>query len=229
MSPEVPYFFRVVGVQNAVGKASAQSACMNALRSVIAAAVAVVAAPAFAQFSFEPSSGRCVDAEGRPGLNAGVRGPCGDLRGVDLEGANLSRLDLSGARLDGAKLKGASLQGANLRGASLENADLSKAVLSGAKLDGASLAGARLVGAHLEHAVFTRALLGAADLRNACVFRTDFGGADLRTALFSRNRAMVEGARFSRALVGVDTLPFSAQELVTLEVEVSAPVELSGI
>lgn len=201
---------------------------MNALHALLASAV--VAAPAFAQFSFDPSSGACVDAGGRPGLNLGVRGPCGDLRGADLEGAHLARLDLRGARLDGANLKGASLLGANLRGASLDHADLSRAVLSGAKLEHASLAGARLVGAHLEHAVLTSALLVGADLRNACLFRAGFEGADLRTARFSHHRALLEGARFAKALVGVDTLPFDAQELVSLDVAVvTSQVELSRL
>ena len=103
---------------------------MNALNAVIVSAVFAV--PAFAQsFTFDAVTG-C------SGLNAGVRGVCGDLRGADLSGADLSRLDLRGARLDGAKLVGASLQGANLAGASLENADLSRAVLTGAKLMKAS-------------------------------------------------------------------------------------------
>ena len=116
--------------------------------------------------------------------------------------------------------------GTHLRGASLENADLSKAVLTGANLERASLIGARLVGAHLEHAVLTQAVLAGADLRNACLFRAGFEGADLRTAQFSKSRAMVEGARFSHAIVGVDTLPFTARELTALDV-VDAPVQLS--
>ena len=42
---------------------------------------------------------------------------------------------------------------------------------------------------------------------------------------------MVEGARFARALVAVDTLPFEAQELAALEVEleVVAGVELTRL
>lgn len=194
---------------------------MNALNALFAAVVMLVAAPAAAQHSLD-ASGTCT------GLNVGVRGPCGDLRNAHLEGADLSKLDLRGARLDGAKLKGASLTGADLRGASLENADLSKAVLTGAKLNRASLAGARLVGAHLEHAVLTEATVTGADLRNACVFRTSFERADLRTAVFSKSRALVEGARFTQARVSLDTLPFDAQELASLDVQVAA-VELTSL
>jgi len=202
---------------------------MNALNALVAAAFAVVATPAFAQFSWDAVSGTCRDASGQQGLNVGVRGPCADLRGTNLEGANLSRLDLRGARFDGAKLMGASLLHSDLRGASLENADLSRAVLSGAKLERASLAGARLVSAHLEHAVLTSATLSGADLRNACLFRAGFEGADLRTAQFSHSKAMVEGARWAHALVGVDTLPYDAQELAALEVHVHAAGELTSL
>jgi uncharacterized protein YjbI with pentapeptide repeats len=198
---------------------------MNALHALLVAAV--VAAPAFAQFSWDPVTSTCRDASGQQGLNAGVRGPCADLSGAHLEGADLSRLDLRGARLDGAKLKGASLLHSDLRGASLENADLSSAVMTGARLEGASLAGARLVSAHLEHAVLTRAVLSGADVRNACLFRTGFEGADLRTARFSRTRAMLEGARWTHALVALDTLPYDAQQLAALEVQVRADVELT--
>lgn len=198
---------------------------MNALHAILVSAV--VAAPAFAQFSWDPASGTCRDAAGQQGLNVGVRGPCADLRGARLEGADLSRLDLRGACLDGARLMGASLLHTDLRGASLENADLSRAVMTGARLERASLAGARLVSAHLEHAVLTHAVLSGADVRNACLYRTGFEGADLRTARFSRTRAMVEGARWTHALVALDTLPYDAQELAALEVQVGEGVELT--
>lgn len=198
---------------------------MNALSALLAAAVAVVANPAFAQFSWDAVAGACRDALGKQGLNSGGRGPCADLRGAHLEGANLRRLDLRGARLDGAKLAGATLQHSDLRGASLEGADLSRAVLSGTRLERASLAGARLVGAHLEYAVLTRAVLTGADLRNACLFGAIFESADLRGARFSHNRSMLEGARWRHALVAGDTLPFDASELAALEVQVRASGE----
>ena len=201
---------------------------MNALN--VALLSTVVASPAFAQFSFNAADGACVDATGQVGLNAGVRGPCGDLRGSNLEGANLTRLDLRGARLDGANLKGATLQGANLRGATLDHADLSRAVLTGATLVRASLVNAKLVGAHLEQAMLKHAVLSGADVRNACLFAASFEGADLRTAIFSHNRMMLDGARFTRALVGADTLPFDAQELAALDVELEvASVELTRL
>ena len=200
---------------------------MNAL-NCLAAAVTLAAAPAFAQFSFDAATGACVDLDGKPGLNVGVRGPCADLRGQNLERADLNRLDLRGARLDGVKLMGASLQGADLRGASLANADLTRAVLTGAKLMGASLVNARLVAAHLEHAQLNDASLAGADVRNACLYRASFARADLRTAVFSSNRSLVQGALFAKALVGTGTLPFDATELAALDVEVEV-VELTGL
>ena len=201
---------------------------MNALNAVLGLCVVAAPAPAFAQFSFDATTRTCVDAGGHHGLNLGVRGPCGDLRGLDLEGANLARLDLRGARLEGARLKGASLLATDLRAASLDNADLTRAVLTGAKLEHASLSGARLVGAHLENASLNGAVLSGADLRSACVYRAGFEGANLRGALFSRNRGMLEGARFSRSLISAGTLPFTASELVALEV-ITEQVELSRL
>lgn len=192
---------------------------MNAQLTTIAAVVAF-AAPAFAQFSFDATTGTCA------GLNAGVRGPCGDLRGQNLEGANLSGLDLRGARFDGVNLKHASLMRARLQGASFQNADLTGAVLSDARLDGAQLSGARLVAARLQWAVLSHAVLTGANLRNACLVGAQFDGADLRTAEFSRTRGAVDGALWGKALVSIATLPYDASELAARDVQVSA-VELS--
>lgn len=184
------------------------------------ALLVVVAAPAFAQFSYDASSGACTNAAGEHGFNVGTRGPCGDLSGQTLDGENFQNWDLRGARFEGASLKKASFKGAKLDGASFVRADLTDAVMTGAQLDKASMSEARLVGAHLEHATITNASLAGANVRNACLFGTAFAGADLRTAQFSKQRSVLEGARFAQALVLIDTLPFSAAELARQQVEV---------
>lgn len=187
--------------------------------NLLVAAVVAVAAPAFAQFHFDASSGTCVNATGQRGLNVGVRGECADFSNQNLEGQRFAG-DFRGARFDGAKLRGASFQSAQLTNASFVNADLSGAVLTGAKLEGAALGQARLVGAHLEHAKLTGASLDGADVRNACLFRTAFAGADLRTTVFSKQKFMLEGAMWDNARVSADTLPFDSTELAARHVTV---------
>lgn len=196
---------------------------MQTSRLAVAAA-AVLSTSAFAQFSFDEDTGLCRDAAGRPGLNVGKRGPCADLRGAKLDGASFDDADLRGARFDGASLEQASFFRANLRGASFAGADLSKAVLTGAKLEHARFDQSRLFGAHLEHASLADATLGGADLRQACLFRTSFLRADLRHARFSQAKAMLQGARWAQALVEHDTLPYDANELAAIEVQVSRVV-----
>lgn len=192
----------------------------------IVAALVVAAAPAFAQSSFryDAASGACVNVAGEHGLN--VTGTCGDFRNQNLEGVEFGSADLRGARFDGARLRGASFKGANLEGASFVGADLSAAVLTGAKLDRATLTDARMVGSHLEHAVLTGALLNGANVKNACLFGTAFQGADLRGAAFSKQRSVLEGARWAQAVVLADTLPFNASELARAQVEVRDSMKL---
>ncbi|MBL8917220.1 MAG: pentapeptide repeat-containing protein [Archangium sp.] len=189
--------------------------------------VVVVAAPSFAsEFTFDAASGACVNAAGETGLNTNTRGVCADLRNQNLEGADFSAADLRGARFDGARLRGASFKGAQLNGANFAGADLSAAVLTGAKLDRATLTDARLVGSHLEHAVLTGALMNGANVKNACLFGTAFQGADLRGAAFSKQRSVLEGARWAQAVVLADTLPFNASELARAQIEVRASMTL---
>lgn len=197
-------------------------------KTFLIAALAVVAAPAFAaDFAYDPASGACVNAAGEQGLNT-ARGACADLRNQNLDGVDFGATDLRGARFDGAKLRGASFKGANLEGASFVRADLSAAVLTGAKLSHAALNDARLVGSHLEHAQLTGAVLAGANVKNACLFGTAFQGADLRGAEFSKQRAVLEGARWAQAVVLPDTLPFNASELARAQVQVRVAVELAA-
>lgn len=187
--------------------------------NLLVAAVVAVAGSAFAQYRFDPSTGACVNAAGERGLNVGVRGPCGDFSNQNLEGERFAG-DFRGARFDGATLKGASFRSALLSKASFVGADLTGAVLTGARLDGATLTQARLVKAHLEYAQFTGASLEGADLRNACLYHAVFSGADLRMAVFSKQKCMLEGARWENARVLADTLPFDSNELATRRVTV---------
>jgi len=190
------------------------------------AAVIVVAAPAFAQFRFDASTGTCLNASGERGLNVGVSGPCSDFSNQNLEGKRFTG-DFRGARFDGANLRGASFQGAQLSKASFIAADLGRAVLTGATLNGAKLVQTRLVGAHLEHANLDGASLEGADVRNACLFRAAFTGADLRTAVFSKQKFMLEGAVWTSALVLSDTLPFDSSELAARHV--TLPGQLAAV
>ncbi len=113
-------------------------------------------------YAYDPDTGACLDADGHPGHNLGVVGPCADLRGADLKGAPLAGADLRGALLDEAKLFRADLSGANLTGASLEGAHLIQV-----DLRAANLTGARLGRAHLGRARLAGAKLARADLRTA--------------------------------------------------------------
>ncbi|MFO0595892.1 MAG: pentapeptide repeat-containing protein [Myxococcaceae bacterium] len=196
---------------------------MKTSTSLIAALI-VLSTPAFAQFSFDPAVGACVNAAGERGVNAGT-GACGDYRSRDLAGADFASTDLRGARFDGATLRNANFKGASLEGASFQGADLTGAVLTGARLDRALFSQARLVGAHLEYATLTGASLSNADVRNACLYRASFQGADLRAAQFSRTRSLVSNARWSQAVVLSDTLPFDAAELAREQLDVR-PAEL---
>lgn len=193
---------------------------MNPLRLAVVALV-TLSTSAFAQYRFDAATGTCRNAAGEVGFNVGVRGPCGDLRNADLSGASLEAMDLRGARLDGANLKGASLLGADLSGASLRGASLVKATLRGAKLVGAHLDGAALLHANLERARLDGATFADADLRNACLYRAHFEGADVRGARFSQTRALVDHAHWSAARADMNTLPFSAAELASLNVQVT--------
>lgn len=192
----------------------------NSLRFAVLAVV-TFASSAFAQFRFDAATGTCRNAAGEVGFNVGVRGACGDLRNADLSGASLESMDLRGAKLDGANLKGAALLGADLTGASLRGANLMKASLRGAKLQGARLDGALLLNANLERARLDGATFTDADLRNACLYRAHFEGADLRGARFSQSRALVDHATWSLAVADMNTLPFSADELASRNVQVA--------
>jgi hypothetical protein len=123
------------------------------------------------RFRYDPQSGRCLDAAGREGYNAGSReiiataqAECSDL---SAQGLNLTYLRVTGANLRGANLAGvlfylgsitdSDLTGANLSGtsgqmdyrrsrlrnASLSGADLSWGDLRDTDLQGADLRGAR--------------------------------------------------------------------------------------
>lgn len=193
---------------------------MNTLRLSVLVVV-TLSTSALAQFRYDAATGTCRNAAGDAGYNVGLRGPCGDLRNVDLSGASLEAMDLRGAVLDGANLKGASLLGADLTGASLRGASLVKATLRGAKLVGAHLDGASLLHANLERARLDGATFGEADLRNACLYRAHFEGADVRGARFSQTRALVDNATWSAAVADMNTLPFTAAELASRNVQVS--------
>jgi hypothetical protein len=123
------------------------------------------------RFRYHESSGRCLDAAGREGYNAGSRealertgeAECADLGGgaINLTYLRLARANLRGANLADAlfylgsitdsDLTGANLArtsgemdyaGSRLRGATLAGADLTHSSLHGADLDGADLRGA---------------------------------------------------------------------------------------
>lgn len=188
--------------------------------ALFAAALIVSANAVAAPFSFDAARNQCVDAQGNPGWNHGVRGECGDFRGASLENANLNDLDLRGARFDGASLQHANFMRSNLQGATFEDADLTGAVLNGAHLEHAQLRHTRLVGANLQFVTLSGAVVDESDLRNACLYRTSFEGTDLRTAMFSQQKNLLDGARFNAAIVSSDTLPYSASELSARGVKV---------
>jgi uncharacterized protein YjbI with pentapeptide repeats len=143
--------------------------------------------------------GECVDEAGRPGLNPGVFGDCGDLRG-----AKLDAKDLSGTSLRGADLRGASLRKTKLDGANLERADLGGAALVGASARSTTLTYARMEDANWDGATISDStLVGArasrASFRDAILENDGFEGADLAQALF--DRAKSTGCRFTNALL----------------------------
>lgn len=191
---------------------------MNSLRIALVAALSV-ASSALADYRFDVASNECRNDAGELGLNAGVRGPCADLRQQDLEGVRFDSMDLRGASFDGANLKGASFLGAELSGASFRGANLNKASLRGAKLSGARFENAKLINAQLEHARLDKATFANADLRNACLFKARFDRADVRSARFSQDRSLVDNANWVGAIVAADTLPFTIAELATLNVQ----------
>ena len=80
--------------------------------------------------------GKCVNDAGEEGLNPGIAGMCGDLKGADLrqlplEGVDFSGANLIGARMNHAKLRGAIFHGANLNNSDMRNADVREAAPCG--------------------------------------------------------------------------------------------------
>ena len=91
------------------------------------------------QFKYHSKKKGCIDDNGIQGLNANLRGECGNLQNQDLSGTDLKNQNLKGANLRGADLSRANLSGANLEGTILAEATLSQTDLQEANLTNADL------------------------------------------------------------------------------------------
>jgi hypothetical protein len=130
------------------------------------------------RFRYDEASGRCRNADGREGYNAGSResltksgdGECTDFRGS---------INLTYLRLQRANLRGANLEGASFYLGSITDSDLTGADLSGTHGQ------MEYTGSWLR-----RALLTGADLTWSDLVGADLDGADLRDARYSPHTRM---------------------------------------
>ncbi len=91
-------------------------------------------------YRFHPSSGQCINQDGKIGFNKKFFGECGDITAIKLfrkrkiRKADLAYANLRGIQINGLDFSEKDLRGADLTGANLLGTDLSQTNLSGANL-----------------------------------------------------------------------------------------------
>lgn len=133
--------------------------------------------------------GKCVNSEGKEGLNTSYLGQCADFRLTGLGNLTLDEVDFSGSRFDGAKLDRSSFRGAILDGVSFERTSLSGVDLTEAKIRGTNFTGTVLKNvnfseAQLESPIFDEASFAGGTYsfftcQNCSFKKTNFEGAML--------------------------------------------------
>lgn len=164
-------------------------------------------------FGFRYKNGKCVDQNGKSGLNTGYLGQCTDFRGAIFGNIKLDGMDFSGSNFEGADLRGVSFVGTtfvgtNLKFVQLEGADLSKANFTEVNLTGVDFSKLKAEGA-----VFKNAMLNEVTFKSSQLKDADFSGASLENANFRKtdlkgaktNQANLKNATFDKETV----LPFS--------------------
>ena len=136
------------------------------------------------QFKYHSKQKGCIDDIGTQGLNANLRGECGNLQNQDLSGTDLKNQNLKGANLRGVDLSGANLSRANLEGtilaeATLSQTDLQEANLTNADLSSVHISKSKLQKANLTGTNFNEAIIRNTDMREAKVSQAKFSKAIL--------------------------------------------------
>lgn len=180
-----------------------------------------------ADLGYRYKEGKCVNSEGKEGLNVSYFGQCSDFRLVGLSNLSLDGLDFSGSRFDGAKLERVNFAGSTFTDVSFEKAILSGSELTEAKLIRTLFKGAILKnvnfseaqiqapifdeadfsggtysfftceGCSFKKAIFEGAVLDNADLSGSDLTGANFSSSNLRDADLSK--ASIAGANFNKA------------------------------
>lgn len=81
---------------------------------------------------FRFRDGRCLDANGREGLNPYFLGQCSDMRGVALRGLEFQGLDISGSRFDNSDIQEINFENSNLNAVNFDFASFTDVNFKGA-------------------------------------------------------------------------------------------------
>jgi uncharacterized protein YjbI with pentapeptide repeats len=84
---------------------------------------------------FRYKDGKCLNGEGKEGLNTVYFGQCSDFRSVVLGRVSLEKIDFSGSRFDGATLQLVNFSGATFESVNFEGAQLAGIQFEGAKFN----------------------------------------------------------------------------------------------
>ncbi|MGE0614822.1 MAG: pentapeptide repeat-containing protein [Bacteriovoracia bacterium] len=136
---------------------------------------------------FRYQNGKCVNGEGKIGLNPFYFGPCSDMRDL-----TLNRFEMAGIDFSGSKFTNADLQLTNFRTSRFVDVDFTGAKLMGANFLDSTFEKVNFMGANLRRAKFS----GATFLESRFV-GVDFRGFDL--SYFQCVQCTFDKADFSEA------------------------------
>ncbi len=165
-------------------------------------ALGALSALGFTDPAFHFDGEKCVNDMGVEGLNPGLVGDCGDLRGLDFSGKDLSFTSLRGADLSGAKFVDGTLVKVDFQSAHLVGADLNHAFLNLANLARADLTDAKLVRTSITDVNFTKSTLLRTDLSRSVGSAVIFTGTEFFGTVFRESKLLApsfKNAVFAKA------------------------------
>lgn len=134
-----------------------------------------------ADMGFRYRDGRCVDSNGREGLNPYFLGPCSDMRGVIIRGLELTGIDFSGSRFDNAEIQKISFDGSKL-----QNVRFDLSILNEVNFGGASVQNASFKQATLNKTIFTKADIRNSDFAESTFTESNFTGGKFTSCRFQK-------------------------------------------
>lgn len=135
--------------------------------------------PIYEGYRYDAETRKCVDINGREGLNPKFLGDCGDLRGQKLTYL-LGRPDAIPLQFRGADLTGADLRGLNLSATDFTDARMDRVLFDLSNLIHVTFLRTRLSGASFQKVTLTDSVFSLSDMN-----RADFSQAILNRVIFS--------------------------------------------